>query len=608
MRTKQKMVGWFDPVQLLQTGIRVAISTVFGQFADRREALAAANAIAGDPFDSTFDYSKAEGDFWLDFAADTGDGWDSTYAVARRLAAASLKPDPEGEVLPRGRLLVLGGDQVYPTASPEEYENRLLYPFDEAHHPTGGAPLWDKGERPDIYAIPGNHDWYDGLRAFFHLFCRRTIAPAGGTGVKRDGRVIGGRQTRQTRSYFALKLPNKWWLWGTDSQLEGYIDQPQIDYFQYVAEHWMEKDAKLILCVGTPDWEYVDPDEPEKKLATLSYLERLAGAVQGKTIRLGLVLSGDSHHYARFQESSTQREEREGTDSTLDYITSGGGGAFLHPTHHLKPEKKFVFDYPPPGVRWQPGDPKSERRFALASKPDDGSEALYPTRARSRLMAFGNFLFAFCNWKFPLVLWPAYALFTWLLDFNARVTQPHPAGAMAPDLKSVLAGGSLCDSLYAYWHLVIASPWPVILCAVALGGYRYFADVENSWGRLVMGAIHALFQAAAVTIATCVVIRVLADCWDAGWWGPSVVVAAATGAAAFLSATMFGLYLWFSLFFMKRHWNEAFSSLPSFLSSSHKNFLRMKIGADGALTVYPIGIHKPDAEPHLIEPPIRIVP
>src|SRR5262249_46327327 len=214
-----------------------------------------------------------------------------------------LRPDGAGETLPRGRLLIMGGDQVYPTASREEYENRLLYPFDEAWRPGGktGEPRWEDGQRPDLYVVPGNHDWYDGLNAFFHLFCRRTIKPEGSVGENRAGRLIGGRQTWQTRSYFALKLPHGWWLWGTDSQLEGYIDQPQIDYFQFVAEKWMQNGDKLILCVGTPDWEYVEPKSPTKSFAAFSYLERLAGAVEAKTIRLGLVLTGDSHHYARLQ-------------------------------------------------------------------------------------------------------------------------------------------------------------------------------------------------------------------------------------------------------------------------------------------------------------------
>lgn len=603
MPKKKAMTGWYDPVQLIQTGIRVAISTVFGQFADKREALAAANEISDAALDTRFDYSGREKDgaFWLDFVADTGDGWAPTFAVANRLAEKSLEPPGAPEPLKRGRILVMGGDQVYPTASREEYENRLIYPFEEAYHPEGEAPKWTKEDRPDLYAIPGNHDWYDGLKAFFHLFCRRTVKAAGNAGVDRNGKVIGGRQTWQTRSYFALKLPGNWWLWGTDSQLEGYIDQPQIDYFQYVAEHWMDDQSKLIICVGAPDWEYVNVKRPETNFSTFSYLERLAGAVEGKTIRLGLVVSGDSHHYARYWETSTEREGREGQESRLDYITCGGGGAFLHPTHHLKKVRAFESSYPPPGVRYDPRtdqDKKYPRRFVLAAKQGKpAEEAAYPSRTASRCITLGNVLFPALNWKFPLFLVLPYLLFIWMLDFNARISR----GAWLPE---VLAPGNLCDAIWAYWELVFVSPWPVVLLAVALGGYRYFADVKNSAGRLAVGFLHAAAHAAAVTVATCLVIEWTAAWWT-GFWGIAGSLLGASVVAAFASGLVFGLYLLICLLIFKIHWNEGYSSLGL---TWYKGFLRMKIDKDGVLTVFPIGLRRPSSKPELIEQGIRIEP
>ncbi|MBD0259532.1 MAG: hypothetical protein ICV83_27750 [Cytophagales bacterium] len=47
-----------------------------------------------------------------------------------------------------------------------------------------------------LFAIPGNHDWYDGLASFVKQFCQ--------------GRWVGGWRTTQTRSYFALALPHNW--------------------------------------------------------------------------------------------------------------------------------------------------------------------------------------------------------------------------------------------------------------------------------------------------------------------------------------------------------------------------------------------------------------
>ena len=93
MVQRPKMVGWYDPPRLIATGIRVAISTVFGEFVDGREAQAASRKIDPDKIEDAYNYSGelAGQDFWFDFIADTGDGWNSTYAIARLLAEPKLK-------------------------------------------------------------------------------------------------------------------------------------------------------------------------------------------------------------------------------------------------------------------------------------------------------------------------------------------------------------------------------------------------------------------------------------------------------------------------------------------------------------------------------------
>ena len=90
------------------------------------------------------------------------------------------------------RFVVVASDVVYPTGAMKDYESRFWLPF--------------KGVTKPVYAIPGNHDWYDGLSAFLRLFTQQ--------------RWIGGWQTRQERSYFVLELPGKYWVWGIDIQLQ----------------------------------------------------------------------------------------------------------------------------------------------------------------------------------------------------------------------------------------------------------------------------------------------------------------------------------------------------------------------------------------------------
>lgn len=109
MTDRRGMVGWYDPPRLMSIAIRVAISTVFGEFADRREAMASARRIDPQAIDPVYDYSASESGFGFDFIADAGDGWNSTYAIARLLADPQLVVQGHDGPLPLAKVLVMGG-------------------------------------------------------------------------------------------------------------------------------------------------------------------------------------------------------------------------------------------------------------------------------------------------------------------------------------------------------------------------------------------------------------------------------------------------------------------------------------------------------------------
>ena len=75
--TPQDQVRWLAPGELLRTAVKVVLSSLFADYADRREVQAALPAttltLAPD----------ADGGLWFDHVADLGDGFDSTYTVAR---------------------------------------------------------------------------------------------------------------------------------------------------------------------------------------------------------------------------------------------------------------------------------------------------------------------------------------------------------------------------------------------------------------------------------------------------------------------------------------------------------------------------------------------
>jgi hypothetical protein len=291
------MVRWLDPHQLVDTAARVVVSGVFSSYADNRELQSLQSA-------EVFDRSEGP-ELWVDYVADLGDGWNSTYSVASLLAAEELKLDWDGEAVAteRGQILVMGGDQVYPVPKHTEYANRLLGPYRSAFPcPPAGA------EPPELFAIPGSHDWYDGLVNFTSIFCR--------------DRWIGGWRTRQRRSYFALALPAGWWLWGVDIQFGSYLDEAQIEYFAGVARDRLQAGDRIVVCMA----KEVDSGRSDKETHSdrdVDYLEREVIRPSGAELRV--FLKSGKHHYARYEQEDGPRE----------HITAGGGGAFLHPTHEL---------------------------------------------------------------------------------------------------------------------------------------------------------------------------------------------------------------------------------------------------------------------------------
>ena len=78
---------------------------------------------------------------------------------------------------------------------------------------------------PTAFAIPGNHDWIDGLETF-----QRYIQHRG---------WLGGWLLPQEKSYFALRLPHGWWLFGLDLALVDDIDMCQCQYFARIADERM---------------------------------------------------------------------------------------------------------------------------------------------------------------------------------------------------------------------------------------------------------------------------------------------------------------------------------------------------------------------------------
>jgi hypothetical protein len=353
-------VRWLDPASLVRTGVKVALADVFASYADKREIqgilrAAPLRAPLGDPDPR---------ELWMDYVADLGDGFDPTASVAWVLAADDLAV--RRERLPRGSLLVLGGDEVYPVASAAAYRDGMTGPYASALPSTEGAP-------PLMLALPGNHDWYDGLTAFLRTFALQ--------------QPVGGWRTRQTRSYFAVRLPCKWWLVGLDSQLGAYLDDPQMRYFQNHLSARLQPGDGVIVCCAEPTW--VKSADDAEAFDTLHWFDRTVVRTRtdqrtgeqvptGASIRLWL--TGDKHHYARYAER-LPTDPPEGACPPPDprrrqLVTCGLGGAFLSSTHTLPRDLSL----PPPGTRLREKDDPAVT-FTRAD------ESTYPRVPDSRRLA-----------------------------------------------------------------------------------------------------------------------------------------------------------------------------------------------------------------------------
>lgn len=317
-----QMVDWFDPGLLVKVGIRSVISATLGSYTDQRLIQAATDDVAPAVLAKRYDYSETgnpdhaikpdeNGAVWVDYIADLGDGFEATYAMAYILAADRLKVEGAADLLPAGKLLIMGGDQVYPDATKAEYHTRLRDPYDWAFSAPG------KPQRK-LFAIPGNHDWYDGLSAFSALFCSARDRISRGKGVQ-----IGGWRCYQNRSYFAIKLPHNWWIWGPDIQLADNLDDSQRDYFDLMSEQATEG-HKIILCLAEPSWLHENYDNMHE----ISLLARQHGA------EICAVIAGDWHHYSRYTDADAAADAADRLN--IQFITCGGGGAFAHATHGLK--------------------------------------------------------------------------------------------------------------------------------------------------------------------------------------------------------------------------------------------------------------------------------
>ena len=108
-----------------------------------RAVLASEGGSAGPASFAVAPEGIGAGDFSFVVIGDTGEGDASQHVLRDQLLSVANSPDV--------RFVVVSSDVVYPTGAMRDYEAKFWLPF--------------KGVTRPVYAIPGNHDWYDALEA-----------------------------------------------------------------------------------------------------------------------------------------------------------------------------------------------------------------------------------------------------------------------------------------------------------------------------------------------------------------------------------------------------------------------------------------------------------
>ncbi|KAF2563700.1 hypothetical protein F2Q70_00017153 [Brassica cretica] len=376
------MVPWYSgtSADLFKTvfDLLVSVTVFLGRFDMRMLQAAMTKSCDGTKREELlYDHLANKDNFWFDFMADTGDGGNSSYAVAKLLAQPTLQVSVDGETrpLPRGNVLLIGGDLAYPNPSAFTYEKRLFCPFEYALQP----PHWykndsiavDKPELPEgvkdlkdydgpqCFLIPGNHDWFDGLNTFMRYICHKSW--------------LGGWLMPQKKSYFALQLPKGWWVFGLDLALHGDIDVDQFKFFAELVKEKVKEDDAVIIITHEPSWLldwYWSSDTGQNVRHLICDVLKY---------RCKLRMAGDLHHYMRH--SCTQSDAPVHVQHLL---VNGCGGAFLHPTHVFSKFSKYY------GASY-------------------ASKAAYPSFHDSSKIALGNILkFRKKNWQFDFIVWNAF--------------------------------------------------------------------------------------------------------------------------------------------------------------------------------------------------------
>jgi uncharacterized membrane protein HdeD (DUF308 family) len=279
-------------------------------------------------------------DFSFLVLGDTGEGGAAQHSLRDQYLFLGRRPDV--------KFVVISSDVIYPAGAMRDYEPNFYLPF--------------KGVTKPIYAIPGNHDWYDALEAFAANFLEADAARVSmHARIDADGRwtsttprdieakiAEAGRLRREygtsigwQRGPFFEVQAERFALIAADTGVARDVDSAQWRWLKAALERARGKFVMVLLGhplyaggryqAGTEEpmaGEWVAQDDGIEvagyrltgKVAPFAAIHQLL-----RDHQVPVVMAGDTHYFEYYQEPY----ESAGRGRTMHHFVNGGGGAYL---------------------------------------------------------------------------------------------------------------------------------------------------------------------------------------------------------------------------------------------------------------------------------------
>jgi hypothetical protein len=264
------------------------------------------------------------GDFSFLVIGDPGEGDASQYSLISRYLTLGLRDDV--------KFLVVSSDVIYPAGSMQDYEANFYLPF--------------QGFAKPIYAIAGNHDWFDALEGFNANFLEPLAARAAiaarvdadlgltSTNARRIDRLLS--EAARLRSLYGVKVGTQramffelqtadFALLAIDMGILRTVDERQWAWIERALDRSQGKFTMAI--VGHPRFagghdtpqiaEGHDVTESSEKFAALYQL------LTKHNVRIAM--AGDTHDFEYYREKVADG----GGARVIHHFVNGGGGAYL---------------------------------------------------------------------------------------------------------------------------------------------------------------------------------------------------------------------------------------------------------------------------------------